>query len=64
MDVLSRMIARERAGRNAFRMRPRKVKDRSGTARSSSLSSPTTVCRCARFGRSVFHARAATSKRR
>jgi hypothetical protein len=53
-----RMIARECAGRNAVRMRPRKVKDRSGTARSSSPSSPTMVCRCARFGRAVFHARA------
>jgi hypothetical protein len=58
MNVLSRMIAREGAGRNAVPMRPRKVKDRSGTARSSSPSSPTMVCRCARFGRSVFHARA------
>jgi hypothetical protein len=58
MNVLSRMVARERADRNAVRMRSRKIKDRSGTARSSSPSSPTMVCRCARFGRSVFHARA------
>jgi hypothetical protein len=58
MNVLSRMIARERAGRNAVRMRPRKVKDRNGTARSNSSSSPTMVCRHAPFGRSVFHARA------
>jgi hypothetical protein len=56
MNVLSRMIARERAGRNAVRMRPRKVKDRSGTARSGSPSSPTMVCRSAR---SVLHTRAA-----
>jgi hypothetical protein len=58
MNVLSRVIARERARRDAIRMRPRAAKDRSGTARSSSPSSPTMVCRCARFGRSVFRARA------